>query len=451
MKKRRVKNESKLQSVIRKAHERDIERLDEVRGKEKQTLIQARAIARSLNLNMKIGDIEYQGDGKKVTIFYTADHRVDFRELIRLYHRDFNVKIEMRQIGARQESARIGGLGNCGRELCCSTWLADFKSVNTAAARYQNLAINQIKLTGMCGRLKCCLNYELDAYVDALEEFPDRAERFKTAEGNALLVKTDVFKRLMFYTYEQNRGKFYALHIDQVWEVLDLIKTGKMPQSLAEIEGMRPKEVVEEEVIDFGNVHNVIELPFEDKKKKKKKRKSGTDLKAELEGSGQRRGSGGGGQNRPQQDRGPRPERPQNQGGQDRGPRPERTERPPQQDRGPRPERPQNMEGQDRGPRPERTERPPQQDRGPRPERPQNMEGQDRGPRPERTERPPQQDRGPRPERPQNTEGQEPRAPRPPREGGGNNSGDRNKNRNQGDRPDQGPPAESFVFEGLKI
>lgn len=351
MKKKRIKNDSKLQSVIRKAHERDLERLDEVRAKEKDTLIQARAIARSLGLNMKIGDIEYQGDGRKVTIYYTADNRVDFRELIRHYHKDFNVKIEMRQIGARQESSRIGGLGNCGRELCCSTWLSDFKSVNTAAARYQNLAINQIKLTGMCGRLKCCLNYELDAYVDALEEFPDRAERFKTSEGNALLIKTDVFKRLMFYTYENNRGRLYPLHIDQVWEVQDMLKSGKMPQSLAEIEALRPKEEVEaEDTIDFENVHNVIDLPMEaKKKKKKKKRKGGLNLKSELE-----EGAGGNaqqGQQRP-------PQRPQGNdqnrpgGHQQRG-----QNRPPQRNTGgqERPDRggqdqqlPRNNGGQDR-------------------------------------------------------------------------------------------------------
>jgi cell fate regulator YaaT (PSP1 superfamily) len=404
MKKRRVKNDSKLQTVIRKAHERDIERLNDVRAKEKDTLIQARAISRSLNLNMKIGDIEYQGDGKKVTIFYTADNRVDFRELIRLYHRDFNVKIEMRQIGARQESARIGGLGNCGRELCCSTWLADFKSVNTAAARYQNLAINQIKLTGMCGRLKCCLNYELDAYVDALEEFPDRAERFKTAEGNAILVKTDVFKRLMFFTYENNRGKFYPLHIDQVWDVLDLIKEGKMPQSLSEIEGMRAKEVVEEEVIDFENVHNVIELPME-AKKKKKKRKGASNIKSELENE------------RGPNQRGDRPQRNDNSGqrtnngSQDRGPRPpqdaNRPPRPPQGDRPPRQERPQDPN------RPPQGDRPPRQERNQDPNRPQG----DRPPRQERNQdpiRPPQGDRPPRQER--NQDPNRPQGDRPPRQ-----------------------------------
>lgn len=280
MKRKRVRPDARLQTVVRKAHERDLERLDEVRQQERDVMIRARAIARTLDLDMKIGDVEFQGDGRKCTFYYTADGRVDFRELIRSYAREFKVKIEMRQIGARQESARIGGIGNCGRELCCSTWLTEFKSVNTAAARYQNLAINQTKLSGMCGRLKCCLNYELDAYIDALEDFPDRAEKLKTAAGLAILVKTDVFKRLMFYTYAENRGKFYAIHVDQIWEALDMIKQGKMPGSLDDILAMAPPpevEEVEEVEPDFENVHDVIQLPIEKRKKKKKKNKKGRD------------------------------------------------------------------------------------------------------------------------------------------------------------------------------
>jgi cell fate regulator YaaT (PSP1 superfamily) len=273
MKRKRVRPDTRLQTVVRKAHDRDLERLDEVRKEEKQVMVKARAIARSLDLEMKVGDVEFQGDGRKCTFYYTADGRVDFRELIRQYAREFKVKIEMRQIGARQESARIGGLGNCGRELCCSTWLSEFKSVNTAAARYQNLAINQTKLSGMCGRLKCCLNYELDTYIDALEDFPDRAEKLKTAAGLAILVKTDVFKRLMFYTYAENRGKFFPLHVDQVWDALDLIKKGELPGSLEDIQAMAPPpDEPEEEEPDFENVHDVIDLPMEKRKKKKKKK-----------------------------------------------------------------------------------------------------------------------------------------------------------------------------------
>ena len=276
MKRKRVRPDARLQSVVRKAHDRDLERLDEVRKQEKEVMVKARVIARTLELNMKIGDVEFQGDGRKCTFYYTADGRVDFRELIRGYARDFKVKIEMRQIGARQESARLGGIGNCGRELCCSTWLTEFKSVNTAAARYQNLAINQTKLSGMCGRLKCCLNYELDTYIDALEDFPDRAERLKTTAGQAILVKTDVFKRLMFYMYTEQRGKFYAIHVDQIWEALDLIKQGKTPASLEDIIAMAPRpemEEPEEAQPDFENVHDVIQLPMEKRKKKKKTQK----------------------------------------------------------------------------------------------------------------------------------------------------------------------------------
>ncbi|MCY7328927.1 MAG: hypothetical protein LH618_10290, partial [Saprospiraceae bacterium] len=276
MKRKRVRPDARLQSVVRKAHDRDLERLDEVRKQEKEVMVKARVIARTLELNMKIGDVEFQGDGRKCTFYYTADGRVDFRELIRGYARDFKVKIEMRQIGARQESARLGGIGNCGRELCCSTWLTEFKSVNTAAARYQNLAINQTKLSGMCVRLKCCLNYELDTYIDALEDFPDRAERLKTTAGQAILVKTDVFKRLMFYMYTEQRGKFYAIHVDQIWEALDLIKQGKTPASLEDIIAMAPRpemEEPEEAQPDFENVHDVIQLPMEKRKKKKKTQK----------------------------------------------------------------------------------------------------------------------------------------------------------------------------------
>lgn len=280
MKRKRVRSDAKLASLIRKAHERDLERLDEVRSQEKDLLIKARVIARNLGLNMKIGDVEFQGDGRKATFYYTADGRVDFRELIRHYARDFKVKIEMRQIGARQESARIGGLGNCGRELCCSTWLAEFKSVNTAAARYQNLAINQTKLSGMCGRLKCCLNYELDTYIDALEDFPDRAEKLKTKAGLAILIKTDVFRRTMFYTYAEDRGKLYAIHVDQIWDALDMIKSGTFPNSLDDILAMAPApETEENEEVepDFESVNDVIQLPLEQRKKKKKKKKRNRD------------------------------------------------------------------------------------------------------------------------------------------------------------------------------
>lgn len=318
MKRKRVRTDARLGQVVRKAHDRDLERLDQVRKEERGILIHARAIARSLDLNMKIGDVEFQGDGRKCTFFYTADGRVDFRELIRHYARDFKVKVEMRQIGARQESARLGGLGNCGRELCCSTWLTEFKSVNTAAARYQNLAINQTKLSGMCGRLKCCLNYELDTYIDALEDFPDRAEKLKTQAGLAILIKTDVFKRLMFYTYAEDRGKFFAIHVDQIWQAIDIIKSGKLPTSLEDILAMAPTpelEEPEEAEPDFENVHDVIQLPIEKQNKRKKNRNKTRDRSQSAAAAVEKASQNDAAQGRRQSPAPRRNERPSNQGG----------------------------------------------------------------------------------------------------------------------------------------
>ncbi|MFN7115510.1 MAG: stage 0 sporulation family protein [Saprospiraceae bacterium] len=279
MKKKRTNPDSVLYSVLRKANERDMERLQEAREMEKGTMVKARAIARTLGLDMKIGDVEFQGDIRKATFFYTADGRVDFRELIRHYAREFRVKIEMRQIGARQESARIGGIGSCGRELCCSTWLTDFKSVSTAAARYQNLAINQSKLSGMCGRLKCCLNYELDTYLDALDHFPEKAEKLFTQAGVAILIKTDIFKGLMYYAFEHEngRGKIYALTLAQVKSIKQMNDSGERPADLGEGVVVQMTAIGGEEgepLIDFEDVTGAIELPDEKRKKKKKKKQN---------------------------------------------------------------------------------------------------------------------------------------------------------------------------------
>src|ERR1051325_432697 len=174
-----------MKKILRRATDRDLEIWKTNKAREKEALIRSRAIARQLNLDMKMSEVEFQADGKKATFFYIADDRVDFRELIKIYAAEFKVKVEMRQIGARQESGKVGGIGSCGRELCSATWLTDFKSVNTAAARYPNLSINQTKLSGQCGRLKCCLNYELDTYMDALRVFPTDAETLETAQGKA--------------------------------------------------------------------------------------------------------------------------------------------------------------------------------------------------------------------------------------------------------------------------
>ena len=285
LKKKSVKEGSLFQNVIRKANQRDLEKLEEVRASERDMMIRARAISRTLDLDMKIGDVEFQGDGRKVTFFYTADGRVDFRELIRHYAKEFKVKIEMRQIGARQESSRLGGIGSCGRELCCSTWLSDFKSVSTTAARYQQLAINQAKLSGMCGRLKCCLNYELDTYLDALEDFPKNPERLKTQAGSAVLIKTDVFRGLMIYTFDSGpeRGKFYTLGVTEVKEVIKMNERGEMPPDFKDLQmvtqaakmvGSEDNDNSDDDNVEYGgDLVGAIELPDDKKRKKKKKKK----------------------------------------------------------------------------------------------------------------------------------------------------------------------------------
>lgn len=273
MKKKKVKDNEKIGAILRKASDRDMERFDEAKEKEQEVLVQSRAIARQLSLDMKVGQVEVQGDGKKVTFYYTAEDRVDFRQLIKEYAREFKMKIEMRQIGARQEAAKVGGLGACGRELCCSTWLSDFKSVTTSAARYQNLAINQSKLSGQCGRLKCCLNYELDTYMDALSVFPEKADVIKTKEGDAYLQKTDIFKQLMFYSYP-GKMRFYKLTVEEVKDLLSQVATGKLPDNL-EIEreediaaAMPDKSTLLDGVISLEDIER------KERQKRNKRRKS---------------------------------------------------------------------------------------------------------------------------------------------------------------------------------
>ena len=276
MKKKFTSEDRVAFKVIRKANDRDLEKLEEARILEKETMVRARVISRTMGLDMKLGDVEYQGDKKKATFYYTAEGRVDFRELVKEYAREFKVKIEMRQIGARQESARIGGIGSCGRELCCSTWLSDFKSVNTAAARYQNIAINQSKLSGQCGRLKCCLNYELDTYLDALEDFPEDADHLKTKAGSLVLIKTDIFKGLLYYVYENNdkmRGTILAISTTRAKEVKAMNKKGVVPDELGAQSAAAQQPInPDDENADHGyeDVTGLIELKNDPRKKKKK-------------------------------------------------------------------------------------------------------------------------------------------------------------------------------------
>ncbi|NNV56178.1 PSP1 domain-containing protein [Limnovirga soli] len=224
-----------MKKVLRRSTEKDIEQHLHNKGREKEGLARSRAIMRQLNLQMKLIEVEIQSDGKKATFFYTAEDRVDFRELIRILAGEFKVKVEMRQIGIRQEAAKVGGIGSCGRELCCSTWLTDFKSVTTTAARYQNLSINQTKLSGQCGRLKCCLNYELDTYLDALQQFPDNADNLQTLKGTANLIKKDIFKNLMWYVLPDT-NKQYPLTIQRVKEIQRLNARGERVEELQPVD-----------------------------------------------------------------------------------------------------------------------------------------------------------------------------------------------------------------------
>ncbi|QES90592.1 PSP1 domain-containing protein [Rhizosphaericola mali] len=245
-----------IKKILRISTEKDIASYEQNKAREGEVLARSRAIARQLNLQMKLSEVEIQADGKKATFFYTADDRVDFREMIKIFASEFKVKVEMRQIGIRQEAGKVGGIGSCGRELCCSTWLTDFKSVTTTAARYQNLSINQTKLSGQCGRLKCCLNYELDTYLDALQQFPNNADSLQTTKGRAMLVKKDIFKNLMWYTLPDS-NKQYPLTISRVREIIRLNMKGDVVDELKHVELYSNRETVE---IDAGFVDVVGQI-----------------------------------------------------------------------------------------------------------------------------------------------------------------------------------------------
>lgn len=226
--------DSDIRKIYRIATERDLEIWDRAKGRERETMLKSRTIASGLGLEMKISDVEYQGDGTKATFYYTAAGRVDFRELIKALTGCFGVRVEMKQIGHRQEAARLGGLGSCGRELCCSTWLNDFRSVTTAAARYQQLSINPQKLAGQCGKLKCCLNYELDAYLDVLKRLPNTNVVLQTEKGNAVIQKLDVFRELFWYAYEDELLNWVKLTATAVAEIISRNEKGEKAVSLAE-------------------------------------------------------------------------------------------------------------------------------------------------------------------------------------------------------------------------
>lgn len=276
MQKKKVANDDEIKKIYRLATQKDLEKFADIQKRDLPTLFRTREIIRQLNLNMKLSDVEYQADNTKATFFYSAEDRVDFRELIKLLATEFKVRVEMRQISLRQEAGRLGGIGVCGRELCCSTWLSDFKNVATSAARYQNLSLNPSKLSGQCGRLKCCLNYELETYMEALKDIPEIEVPLLTEQGEARLQKTDIFRRIMWFGYKEDNN-WYPLRIERVNEILELNRAGKKPASL-EID----KEVVKEPLSKLNSDLESMDRKFQGKTKKKKKNRSrGKDRQAQ--------------------------------------------------------------------------------------------------------------------------------------------------------------------------
>lgn len=262
--------------IIRHATQEDIDKWVAATKKEQSTMHRARELAIKLDLDMKISDVEFQGDGTKATFYYTANGRVDFRQLIKDMADAFRVRIEMRQIGARQEAARLGGIGSCGRELCCSTWLTDFRSVSTKAARYQQLSLNPQKLAGQCGKLKCCLNYELDVYVEALKDFPSPEIKLYTKKGVGIHIKTDVFKQIMWYLHQvkdESTPSLIALHPNRVKEIIELNKQKKNPEDLKDFMIETVIEVPEVEYSNGGSQDDLDRFSDDFKKKKKSNRK----------------------------------------------------------------------------------------------------------------------------------------------------------------------------------
>ena len=269
-KKKAPQTGDEILKIYRKATQKDIDVWTELKDKEEAIKVRSRQIAIRLGLQMKISDIEFQGDGSKATFYYTAEDRVDFRQLIKEFAQEFRIRIEMRQIGFRQEASRLGGIGSCGRELCCSTWLTDFRSVSTSAARYQQLSLNPQKLAGQCGKLKCCLNYELDAYLDALKDFPKTDQKLKTQKGTAVCQKIDIFQGHLWYAYEGEWMNWHKLTTEQANEILESNKDNKPVASLEEYAA----EHVNDTKVDFGNVVGQDSLTrFDAPKRRRKKRK----------------------------------------------------------------------------------------------------------------------------------------------------------------------------------
>lgn len=296
MKKTNVRMDAEPKKVYRKAKQTDLDKYEEAKGKEHATMIKSRQIAADLGLNMKIGDVEYQGDGNKAIFYYIADERVDFRQLIKVLADTFKVRIEMKQIGARQEAGRIGGIGPCGRELCCSSWMASFVSVATGAARYQDISMNPQKLAGQCAKLKCCINYEVDAYVEAQKSLPSREMTLETKDNTYYHFKTEVFKREITYSTDKSfAANLVTISADRAFEVINMNKRGHKPVSLEADEKPQPPKRDAQDILGQDSVTRFDNL----KKKKKKKRPGGGGNNGRNEG------------NNPQQQNNPRHNNPQ--------------------------------------------------------------------------------------------------------------------------------------------
>ncbi len=277
MRKKKIKDDNQIRPVMRVASARDLEKYEMTQERNLPTMYRTREIVRDLGLKMKLSDVEFQADNSKATFYYSADDRVDFRELIKVLAAEFKIRVEMKQISLRQEASRLGGIGSCGRELCCSSWLTEFKSVSTAAARYQNLSLNPSKLSGQCGRLKCCLNYELETYMEALQDIPQVEKPLMTKKGKAFLYKTDIFKKMMWFGYN-NETVWHPVPVSRVIEILEMNKAEEMPETLIQ-NVMAPKVTEDKKLIKRAKQLNAKAKAGVRKKKKpvannrKKKRK----------------------------------------------------------------------------------------------------------------------------------------------------------------------------------
>lgn len=403
MKKKRHKVASEdLPRIYRKSAEKDVELLDKVRSREQETLVRTREIIEELRLDMKLSDVEYQGDNAKAIFYYIADHRVDFRELIKILAREFRIRVEMKQIGLRHEAGLVGGIGSCGRELCCSTWLTDFKTVSTSAARYQNLSLNPMKISGLCGRLKCCLNFELEVYLDALQDFPE-VNVIETTKGTAFLQKTDIFKGMMWFSYK-GETSWHPIRVEEVKRIMSLNEKGERAEALIVV-----PELTAEESLDFVDV-------------------VGTNL-PEVEKRGRRGGKGGRGKGGNNKGGG----RGRNQGGRNQNPRGDRNNKPENKGQGESKEKDQpSKEGeQKQNPRNRnqgRTQNRGRNNRNTRKPKPEGQGGENK-------------DQASGNDKPQGNSGRSYKNPnrnnRPPQ-----NRGGRNKGNNSGDKPAGDKPAE---------